>query len=107
MTQPAPSEPHTDHDEEGYQGPATLTVDAVDYDVTVTLLGHLEPFDGYFHWYGRVASHPGLHAALAGAKRSAHVRTPEGEADGEIADVDPWGRYRLSGVSTPPFAVDG
>ena len=27
-------------------------------------------------------------------------------ADGEIADPDPWGRYRLSGTSTPPFRVD-
>jgi hypothetical protein len=31
--------------------------------------------------------------------------TPEGSADGELADVDPWGRYRLTGTSTPPFAV--
>ena len=31
--------------------------------------------------------------------------TPQGEAVGELSDVYPWGRYRVAGTSTPPFAV--
>lgn len=95
-----------EHDEDGYTGPATLTVDGTDHAVDVTLVGHFEPLDGRYHWYGRVAAHDALHAALEGRKRAARVTTPVGAADGELSDVDPWGRYRLAGTSTPPFAVE-
>lgn len=97
--------PAHDHDEDGYAGPATLEVDGTEYDVHVTLLGHFEPLDGRFHWYGRVAVHAELHEALDGRKRPTRVTTPVGAADGELSDVDPWGRYRIAGVSTPPFPV--
>lgn len=95
-----------EHDEDGWTGPATLVVDDVEYAVEVTLVGHFEPLDGRYHWYGRVAAHDELHAALGGTKRPARVTTPVGAADGELSDVDPWGRYRLAGTSTPPFAVE-
>lgn len=95
-----------EHDEDGYTGPATLTVDGTEYAVDVTLVGHFEPLDGRYHWYGRLAAHEALHAALEGRKHSARVTTPVGAADGELSDVDPWGRYRLAGTSTPPFAVE-
>jgi len=94
-----------EHDEDGYRGPATLEVDGTEYAVDVVLVGHFEPLDGRYHWYGRVAAHAGLDAALGGRKATARVTTPAGAADGELSDVDPWGRYRLAGVSTPPFAV--
>lgn len=96
---------HHDHDDEGYRGPATLTVEGVDHEVRVHLTGHFQPIDGWYHWYGRVDADTALEAALGGRKRSVRVATPDGAADGEIADPDPWGRYRLSGTSTPPFAV--
>ncbi|MEJ2886087.1 DUF4873 domain-containing protein [Actinomycetospora aeridis] len=95
-----------DHDEDGYAGPATLEVDGTEYAVAVTLVGHFEPLDGRYHWYGRVAAHEELHAALDGRKRPARVTTPDGAADGEVSDIDPWLRYRLAGTSTPPFAVE-
>lgn len=95
-----------DHDEDGYRGPATLEVDGTEYAAEITLVGHFEPLDGRYHWYGRVAVHDELHAALDGRKRPARVTTPVGAADGELSDVDPWGRYRLAGMSTPPFAVE-
>ncbi|MDD7967591.1 DUF4873 domain-containing protein [Actinomycetospora lemnae] len=96
---------HGEHDEDGHRGPATLVVDGTSYAVDVTLVGHFEPLDGRYHWYGRVAAHDELHAALGGKKHAARVTTPAGTADGELSDVDPWGRYRLAGTSTPPFAV--
>lgn len=73
--------------------------------MTVRLLGHFQPLDGWYHWYGRVEHSVELHAALDGKRRPVHVATGDGAADGEIADVDPWGRYRLTGTSTPPFAL--
>lgn len=106
MTQPATSTPDHD-DDEGYRGPATLTLDGTDHAVTVRLLGHFQPLDGWYHWYGRVDADAGLHTVLGGKRATVRVVTPEGSADGEIADVDPWGRYRLTGVSTPPFAAGG
>lgn len=96
-------------DEDGYTGPAGLLVEAADgtheLEVQVRLVGRFEPIDGRYRWYGRVTAHAGLDAALAGRGAPARVRTPHGEAVGELSDVDPWGRYRLAGVSTPPFAV--
>ena len=100
---------HDGHDEDGYRGPAALTVQGaegtVEVAVDVRLVGHFEPLDGRYRWYGRVAASAELDALLGGRKASAHVATPGGDAVGELSDVDPWGRYRLAGVSTPPFAV--
>lgn len=92
-------------DDDGYTGPATLVVDQTSFAVEVDLRGHFQPIDGYYRWYGRVASHDGLHQVLGGKKREAEIRTPEGYAHGELSDRDPWGRYRILGTSTPPFAV--
>jgi hypothetical protein len=111
MTQPTDEHaPHgADHDDEdGYRGPASLRLESRDADpleVEVTLRGHFEPLDGRYHWYGRVAVHAGLESALGGKKATALLTTPHGEAVGELSDVDPWGRYRIVGTSTPPFAV--
>jgi len=96
---------HDDHEDEGYRGPATLDVDGTEYAVEVQLLGHFQPLDGWYHWYGRVSAHAGLDAALGGKKAAARITTPQGAADGELSDVDPWGRYRVAGTSTPPFSV--
>jgi hypothetical protein len=92
-------------DEEGYHGPAVLVVDESEVDVTVVLRGHFEPIDGYYHWYGRVGVSEELNALLDGRNTSAELRTPFGEAQGELSDPDTWGRYRIAGTSRPPFAV--
>ncbi|MEJ2867072.1 DUF4873 domain-containing protein [Actinomycetospora sp. OC33-EN08] len=97
---------HSEHDDEGYRGAATLRLeDERVFDVQVVLRGHVEPLDGRYHWYGRVAVHAELESALGGKRTRALVVTPQGEAVGDLSDVDPWGRYRVSGTSTPPFAV--
>jgi len=45
----------SEHDEDGYGGPATLVVDGVSLPVTVELRGYFQPIDGFYRWYGRVA----------------------------------------------------
>jgi hypothetical protein len=92
-------------EEDGYVGPATLIVDEHELAVEVALRGHFQPIDGRYHWYGRLAEHAELAELVGGRKRTASLRTPEGEATGEVSDPDPWRRYRITGVSTPPFAV--
>lgn len=95
----------SEHDEDGYTGPARLTVDGTDFDVEVDLRGHFQPIDGYYRWYGRITAHPALAEHAGGGKHRARLHTPDGAADGEISDPDPWGRYRVMGTSTPPFHV--
>ncbi|HEX3780910.1 MAG TPA: DUF4873 domain-containing protein [Pseudonocardiaceae bacterium] len=95
----------TGEDEDGYRGPATLLVDERELAVEVDLRGHFQPIDGRYRWYGRVLANTELSALVGGKKRSAVLRTPDGEAAGELSDPDPWQRYRITGASTPPFRV--
>ena len=92
-------------DEDGYTGPATLVVDGAELAAEVDLRGYFQPIDGYYHWYGRVAANPALADAAGGRKKPCEVRIGEYASAGELSDPDPWGRYRLTGTSTPPFAV--
>lgn len=94
-----------EHDEDGYQGPATVVVESTELTVTLALSGHFEPIDGKYHWYGRIQPNDELTSLLGTRKGSAQVRTPHGEATGQLTDPDPWGRYRISGTTRPPFPV--
>jgi beta-galactosidase GanA len=89
---------------EEYVGPADVLADepmeAV--EVAVRLRGHFQPIDGRFHWYGRIDASD----ALTERHRSGSqvvLRTPHGTAVGKIADIDPWGRFRITGLGAPPF----
>lgn len=87
--------------QEAYDGPAVLVHHAGETAVTVTLRGLFQPLDGRFHWYGRVVRDgDDAHLRSGGEVR---VRTPYGEAAGRLSDLDPWGRFRLSGTGAPPF----
>ena len=90
---------------DGYTGPATIVVDGTQIQVELELHGHFQPIDGYYRWYGRIAQHAELDDLVGGRKQPAQVSTPEGAAEGELSDPDPWGRYRVVGKSTPPFKV--
>ncbi|RSM86900.1 DUF4873 domain-containing protein [Kibdelosporangium aridum] len=96
----------TEHDEEGYTGPATLLVGDRDLAVEVELRGYFQPIDGYYHWYGRIQENAELSSLAGGKKTAARVKTPQGEASAEVSDPDPWNRYRITGTSRPPFATD-
>jgi cation diffusion facilitator CzcD-associated flavoprotein CzcO len=90
-------------DEDGYCGRATLTVDGRDLDVTVELRGYFQPIDGRYHWHGRIAAHDDLAAALPSGRTAAILTTPHGSAPCDVSEPDPWTRFRVTGVSTPPF----
>jgi Domain of unknown function (DUF4873) len=84
--------------EEQYDGPARIA----DTEVEVLLRGHFEPIDGHFHWWGRIAADERIDAEHSSGSTVTLV-TPLGEAEGRLSDVDPWGRFRISGTGRPPF----
>ena len=69
--------------------------------VAVTLRGRFEPIDGRYHWYGRLAPDEALSRWQPGT--TVVLTTPGGSATGRLSDLDPWGRYRISGTGRPPF----
>lgn len=97
-------------DDDGYQGPATLTVDGRDVPVTVVLDARHEPQDGRLHWYGRLTvsrdAEPALLTALTSHAARLELSTDGGRSEARIGDLDPWGRYRVTGVGRPPFTLD-
>jgi len=90
---------------DGYSGPALLTVGQTRFEVRVELRGHFEPIDGRYHWYGRIDRHDELSQLLSGGRTAGILRTSEGASGCELADPDLWGRYRVTGTSTPPYRV--
>ena len=89
---------------EGYDGPADLVADATVVHVEVRLRGMFQPLDGRYHWHGRVAAADEVDA-LVDARTPVVLRTPHGEVPARLADRDPWGRYRVTGTSRPPFPL--
>lgn len=88
---------------EEYLGPASVALDDQHaLEVEVHVRGHVDPNDGRFHWYGRIAANDAL-AATHRSGTTLALRTPHGIAVGKIADLDPWGRFRITGTGTPPF----
>ena len=71
----------------------------------VRLRGHFQPIDGLLPLVGpdRAAD-----AALEphSLRLDGHAETPHGEAAGRLSDVDPWGRFRVSGTGRPPSERD-
>jgi len=90
-------------DIDGYEGTAVVTVGGSRFDVQVRLRGHFQPIDGRYHWYGRISAHEGLDGLLGSGKAAGVLTTAEGSAPGELSEPDPSRRYRVTGISTPPF----
>ncbi|WP_086663100.1 DUF4873 domain-containing protein [Lentzea kentuckyensis] len=94
-----------EHDEEGYTGSATLVFGSDEVSVEVELRGYFQPIDGRYHWYGRIKQNDEVTTRTEAGTRTALLRTPTGEAQGTLTDPDPWNRYRISGISTPPYKI--
>ena len=92
-------------DEDGYTGPAELVADGGSVAVEVKLAGHFEPISGKYRWYGRITPNDEVRALLSAGVRSATLRTPHGEVETSLGDVDPWGRPRVEGFGPAPFEV--
>jgi hypothetical protein len=91
--------------DEGYVGPAQLLVGDTTLEVAVNLRGMFQPIDGRYHWYGRVDRHAEVDELVRGGTTVA-LRTPYGQAQARLSDVDPWGRYRVTGSGRPPFPTE-
>lgn len=95
----------SDHDEDGYDGPAELIDGENHVAVEVKLGGHFDPISGSYNWYGRVAASPEVAALVAGGARKVVLRTPFAQVETALSDVDPWGRPRVEGFGSAPFEV--
>ena len=96
---------HDDDHDDGYEGSATLVAGPARVDVQVRLRGYFQPIDGRYHWYGRIEPNEDLAGVVRSGRARAVLTTPEGSAPCELSDPDPWQRYRVTGLSTPPFAT--
>ena len=91
--------------DDGYDGPAEIISGSTSLDVSIRLAGHFDAISGSYSWYGRIAADPAVAALVDGGTRAVTLRTPQGEAETPLTDVDPWGRYRVEGFGAPPFEV--
>lgn len=91
--------------EDGYTGPAEIIDGERAVAVTVKLAGHFDPISGSYNWYGRVDATPEVAALVESGARPVVLRTPHGEVDTKLSDVDPWGRPRVEGFGATPFPV--
>ena len=93
----------TSGDDDGYRGPARLTIAGVRLEVLVDLRGRFDPIDGRYHWYGRIAAHSELARLMAGGRSEAVLEIRDRARPCELSEPDLWDRYRVTGYSTPPF----
>ncbi|NUT34057.1 MAG: DUF4873 domain-containing protein [Hamadaea sp.] len=85
-----------------YDGPALVG----DLAVTVHLAGRWEPVDGRFHWGGRIEPIPAVAALVRAGRRETLLRIGDQQAPARLAEVDPWGGVRVTGVGAPPWPPD-
>nr|WP_198151614.1 DUF4873 domain-containing protein [Kibdelosporangium sp. MJ126-NF4]CEL17203.1 possible flavin binding monooxygenase [Kibdelosporangium sp. MJ126-NF4]CTQ91567.1 possible flavin binding monooxygenase [Kibdelosporangium sp. MJ126-NF4] len=96
--------PYESDIDETHRGPAVLTVDGTEIDVDVHLMGHLQPIDGSFRWYGRITGHPEVVALHQSGRNDVQIRLPGGrDRAGKLTELDPWGNVRITGSGRPPF----
>ncbi|GAB2877443.1 DUF4873 domain-containing protein [Nocardioides pacificus] len=91
---------HSDPLEE-YSGHATLRAGERELDVRVHLKGAFQPIDGRFHWYGRIDRDDAVKSLAS--EPAVVLETSGATAACRLSDVDPWGRYRVSGTGRPPY----
>lgn len=98
--------PQEDDIDETHRSPAVLSVDGAEINVEVHLAGHIQPIDGSYRWYGRIAANPEVTALHRAGRTTVSVRLPGGSArEGRLTELDPWGNARVTGTGHPPFPL--
>ena len=94
-------------DDDGYRGPATLTVDGRPISVHVVLDARYEPQDGRLHWFGRLRAAAESDGAPLGSVNGSviELEAGAGPVPAQLGDVDPWGRIRVTGTGAPPYLI--
>ncbi|MEU7841316.1 DUF4873 domain-containing protein [Micromonospora sp. NPDC049114] len=82
-----------------YHGPASIAGNAV----RAHLSGRWEPVDGRFHWGGRIEPDPTVARLLRSGRRDVELRIADRARPARLAEVDPWGGVRITGVGDPPW----
>lgn len=83
-----------------YRGLATLSTSDNSEQVRVALTGHIEPFDGQYHWQGTVFGQLSDEFKKA---RSLTVTVGERSAPARITEQTPQGTHSIAGAGEPPF----
>lgn len=94
----------SDRDPGVYDGPATLEVGGDTWAVRVRLAGLLDPIDGRYHWRGTVSG--SLPDGLLKRSQPTTLTIDDHTADARITERTPLGNYSVSGVGSPPYALD-
>ncbi|MFI7489953.1 DUF4873 domain-containing protein [Micromonospora echinaurantiaca] len=85
-----------------YHGPARLA----GTPVRVHLSGRWEPVDGRYHWGGRVEPEPAVARLVRSGRRDVEVSIAGLTSPARLAEVDPWGGVRITGVGGPPWPAE-
>lgn len=85
-----------------YHGPAQVAGTAV----RVHLTGRWEPVDGRYHWGGRIEPAEQVAGLLRSGRRDVELRIAGRVSPARLAEVDPWGGIRVTGVGPPPWPSD-
>lgn len=98
--------PFEDELDETHRGPAVVGSEGREIAVEVHLTGHLQPIDGSFRWYGRIARHPEVTALHEAGLNDITMRLPGSAArKARLTEIDPWGNARVTGTGQPPFPI--
>ena len=87
-----------------YDGAATLRVGDDQRQVRVRLSGRLDPIDGRYHWQGTIFD--ALPDAVLTNPRPVTLTIGGRSAEARITERTPQGRYSVTGVGAPPYALD-
>jgi hypothetical protein len=94
-------------EDETFRSPAVVTADEREIPVEVHLMGHLQPIDGSYQWFGRIAKNPDITELHRTGRNDVTVQLPGRDAArARLTEVDPWGNVRVTGTGTPPFPTD-
>jgi hypothetical protein len=85
-----------------YDGPATVTVADICQEARVRIAGHIDPFDGQYHWQGTLFGQ--FPVEVLARVRTVTLVVGERSVSARITEETPQGTLSIAGVGAPPFA---